>query len=181
MVNHHFKNFLCVLYPVSFFFLDSNTYFCPHLQVPACNHRNCCICISYNSLSRILSQTFTWSSGRWRKQLTGMMPGLLLMALIGTARVECRNAWVIMITACSYLACSLIFMAHTYFLQASQCKPGWQIYTHTRTVNQHLDTSRTRQRHGNLHTPNWITLGGILGYPEEQKKKGILSTVASLR
>lgn len=133
------KPFFCISYLIAFhsyfFFLGFNAYLCPHSQVPVCNHRKCCIwCHIILCPEYWLTPAFAWAWGRWRKQLTGMIRGLLLMALIETARVECRNAWVIMTTACSYLACSPIFMAHMDFLQSSQCKPGWQVYTHTHAL-----------------------------------------------
>lgn len=133
MVNHHlnhkslFLPLVYISYPVSFFFWGFNPYLCPHSQDPGFSVSDVIIlCSEY-----WLKPTFTWAWGRWRKELTGLMRGLLLMALIEKARVECRNAWVIMITVCSYLACSPIFMAHMDFLQSSQSKPGWQVYTHT--------------------------------------------------
>lgn len=118
------------------FYTQLYTYLCPCSQVPASNHRNCCLSIWCHVIlcpEYWLKPTFTWSWGRWRKQLTGMTRHLLLMALIGRARVGFRNAWAIMITACSYLACSPIFTARTNSLHSSQCKPGWQVYTHTHT------------------------------------------------
>lgn len=91
-----------------------------------------------------------------------MMHGLLLMALIETARVKCRNAWVIMITACSHLSCSLIFMPHMDFLASLQCKPGWLLYNHTHALYTCARTPiRARQRHGTLLTPNWISVTQI--------------------
>lgn len=121
----------------------------------------------------------TWSWGKWRKQLTGLMRGLLLMALIGTVRVECRDAWVLMITACSYLACSPIFLTRTYFLQSSQCKPGQQVYTPTRTINQYSHTSKSQTKTQAATYTEILTQKDIGIY--RRTRQGILSYVSHLK